>query len=57
MLGRQFTTDMRVIVSERDDIKNVFRDAEQQDKCLLWSMFHIRSEKDCVQLSLCEGES
>lgn len=46
MSGRQFTTDMKVIVSERAGIKNVFRDAEQQDQYLLWSKFHIRSEKD-----------
>lgn len=31
VLGTQFTTDMRVIVSERVGIMNVFRDPEQQD--------------------------
>lgn len=29
VFGRQFTTDMRIIVSERVDIKNIFRESEK----------------------------
>lgn len=57
MSGTQFITDMRGIVSERAGIKSVFRGPEQQEKCLLGSMFHTRSEKDGVKFSLCEAKS
>lgn len=35
VFGRQFTTNMRVIVSKRVSVKNVFQDSEQQAKYLL----------------------